>query len=171
MIITLSHCQKKASFCLKQLTLYSFISDCGSLISSLSSSATPSDGTNRDAITSNGRIPCSSSLPLSPNNDVSCSLSDLPPPYSLIPQSPNSGQQPLPSSMLVAVRTSGTLGGSRTPGNVGIGSVTTASRTIASTNMGGARLAGARANGDVFVIGNGDNGCITGYGKVYYHYA
>lgn len=140
-------------------------SDCGSLISSLTSSATASDGTNRDGSISNGRIPCGppSNLPVAPTDDVSGSLADLPPPYSLTPSSTHTAAPP--PSTLVAVRTSGTQGPAAPSVHTAGNPRQLAKGVVASS--GNRSLANSRLNGDVFVIGTGENGCVTGWVKIF----
>lgn len=141
-------------------TLGFLFADCGSLISSMSSSATPSDGTNRDGST---RPPCTLTMPnlaALPGNDNACSLTELPPPYSLTPKTSSNNNTLPPSSTLVAVRTSSTACGPRTSG---IGShCAYGGRTTTNSASGDSTPGAASANGDVFVIGSGENGYVTG---------
>ncbi|XP_018019038.1 uncharacterized protein DDB_G0292186, partial [Hyalella azteca] len=119
--------------------------DCGSLISSQSSSATPSD--NANVSLPNGRLPSFiSGFPPSPGDEIS-SPADLPPPYT---------SNPPPASTLVAVRTSGITGS----GGAAVSSVVRQHPQTAAVKN---RLSmGPRRTTDVFVVGTGDHGCTTG---------
>ncbi|KAF2353925.1 hypothetical protein FHG87_015319 [Trinorchestia longiramus] len=123
--------------------LHSARSDCGSLISSQSSSATHSDNVYRDPSQANGRLPSYiSSIPVSPADEIS-TLSDLPPPYSC---------NPPPSSTLVAVRTSGVPGS----GSVSV------RQQLPNANVNNRLSTDARRTGDVFIVGTGEHGCTSG---------